>query len=251
MSYFNLTFCGLKDLLLFRGKNVCIYHILDSCKFGAARCVYSHSNEALPKRGWWNSSKKIAKVKEVLEVAEWNAKEQRRVEMVRWRTYVKGIRGEVRTHRALEKQKTKEKVEQPSRVADIDEKHVRSKAVMPVDALEKKDDLKEGYEATGEIRGVQPDGKDTTTLAGAPMNSTTTSTKTTARREEKKKVIEPQGDQKKAEGGDASTTPTPSSKKGPQRYHNHRRRNPRSKVASSNHSSSAMAATRAKPGGHL
>jgi hypothetical protein len=232
----------LKCYCLFRGKNVCIYHILDSCKFGAARCVYSHSNEALPKRGWWNSSKKVAKVKEVLEIAERNAKEQRQVETVRWRTYVKEMRGEVRTRRASEKQKTKG-VKQPPRAADIDKKHVGSKA----DTSEKKDglNLKEGDEAAGEITGVQPEGENTgqTTLAGALVNSTTSSTKTKARREGKKKVIERQGDLKKTEGAniDASTTPTiPSAKKGPSRYH-HRRRNPRSKAASSSHSSAEMA----------
>lgn len=242
----------LKCFPLFRGKNVCIYHILGSCKFGDTRCVYSHSYEALPKRGWWNSSEKVVKVKEVLEVAERNAKEQRQMEMVRWRTYVKETRGEVRT-RASEKQKSKEKVEQPHRVADIDKMHAGSRAAMPGYASEKKGDLKKGDEATGEIRGVQPDGK-VTTLAGAPVNSTTAVTKAIARREGKKKVIGPQGGhQKKTEGGANRDASTPSTKNGPQRYHHHRRRNPKSKAASSDLSRAAMAggegSTHTKAGG--
>lgn len=64
-------------LTINRGKNVCIYHLLDSCKFGRPKCVYSHSKDALPKRGWWNSPEKTAKVKAVLEVAETNAREAR------------------------------------------------------------------------------------------------------------------------------------------------------------------------------
>src|SRR5258708_17640242 len=205
-------------LSFFRGKNVCIYDILGSCKFGAARCVYSHSNEALPKRGWWNSSEKVVKVKGVLEVAERNAKEQRQTEIVRWRTYVKEMRGEVRTRRASEKQKSKEKVEQHHRVADI---HAVSRAAMPEDASEEKDRLKKGDEATGEIRGVQPGGKVTgkTTLAGAPVNPTIAVTKTI---EGKKKVIGPQGGhRKKTEGGANRDAYTPSTRKGPQGYHHH------------------------------
>ncbi|KAF4622452.1 hypothetical protein D9613_009592 [Agrocybe pediades] len=74
------------------GKNVCIYHLLDSCKFGATKCIYSHSKDALPKRGWWTSPEQIAKVKSVMEVAEKNNREQRQLENERWRAHLKAMK---------------------------------------------------------------------------------------------------------------------------------------------------------------
>ncbi|KAJ3484130.1 hypothetical protein NLJ89_g12007 [Agrocybe chaxingu] len=65
------------------GRNVCIYFLLDNCKFGAAKCVYSHSRAALKEHGWWSDPEKIAKVKAVLEVAEKQAREQRHLEQER------------------------------------------------------------------------------------------------------------------------------------------------------------------------
>ncbi|EIW74040.1 TPR-like protein [Coniophora puteana RWD-64-598 SS2] len=35
------------------GKNVCIYFLLGKCKFGAEKCIYSHTKAYLPD-GWWN-----------------------------------------------------------------------------------------------------------------------------------------------------------------------------------------------------
>jgi hypothetical protein len=235
--------------LLFRGKNVCIYHILDSCKFGAARCVYSHSSGALPKRGWWNSPEKVAKVKEVLDVAEKNAKEQRQVETVRWRAYVKEMRGEVRNRRALEKQKAKE---QPPMDTDADKKKVGAKARKMSADSKKEDGTKKGVEEATEQsvvgKGVKPEEKNTgqTAIPGVPPNSTTAK-KGKARRGGKTRVVEPGGaHQKKTEGGanrdasdDAVTSP-PSVKKGLQSYHHHRRRNPRTEAAAGNHSSASM-----------
>ncbi|KAH9474981.1 hypothetical protein JR316_0012080 [Psilocybe cubensis] len=74
------------------GKNVCIYFLLDSCKFGPAKCIYSHSKVALPKHGWWTSPEQIAKVKSVLEVAEQKSREQRQLENERWKAYVKAMK---------------------------------------------------------------------------------------------------------------------------------------------------------------
>ncbi|KAF9533853.1 hypothetical protein CPB83DRAFT_844632 [Crepidotus variabilis] len=74
------------------GKNVCIYHLLDSCKFGRSKCVYSHNKDALPKRGWWNSPEKTAKVKAVLDVAETNARVARQHEALKWKAQVKEMR---------------------------------------------------------------------------------------------------------------------------------------------------------------
>jgi uncharacterized Fe-S cluster protein YjdI len=59
------------------GRNVCTYFLIDTCKFGEAKCVYSHSRQFLPKRGWWTDPEKTAKVKGIVELAEKTAKEQR------------------------------------------------------------------------------------------------------------------------------------------------------------------------------
>lgn len=61
------------------------------CKFGASKCIYSHSKAALPqsKSGWWTSEEKIAKVKAVIELAEKNAREQRALEKERWKEYMR------------------------------------------------------------------------------------------------------------------------------------------------------------------
>ncbi|KAJ6583299.1 hypothetical protein B0H10DRAFT_1890149 [Mycena sp. CBHHK59/15] len=60
------------------GKNVCLYHILGACKFGDAKCIYSHSKDCLPTaHGWWNDAKKIAEVKTHMETARAKSREQR------------------------------------------------------------------------------------------------------------------------------------------------------------------------------
>jgi hypothetical protein len=75
-----------------RGKNVCTYFLLGQCKFGPAKCIYSHSKEALPKVGWWTSEEQIAKVKSVLEVAEKKTREQRQLETERWKARIKNLK---------------------------------------------------------------------------------------------------------------------------------------------------------------
>ncbi|KAF8876346.1 hypothetical protein BD779DRAFT_167670 [Infundibulicybe gibba] len=62
------------------GQNVCLYYLLGSCKFGDAKCIYSHNKDCLPKRGWWADVEQTAKVKAVLELAEQQAREQRALE---------------------------------------------------------------------------------------------------------------------------------------------------------------------------
>ncbi|KAF6760447.1 hypothetical protein DFP72DRAFT_959740 [Ephemerocybe angulata] len=59
------------------GRNVCTYFLLDTCKFGAAKCVYSHSRSFLPKHGWWTSEEATAKVKSIVELSERTMKERR------------------------------------------------------------------------------------------------------------------------------------------------------------------------------
>ncbi|KAG6916896.1 hypothetical protein DXG01_004729 [Tephrocybe rancida] len=46
------------------GRNVCINHLIDKCKFGEAKCVYSHDKTFLP-YGWWNNPTTIATLKEL------------------------------------------------------------------------------------------------------------------------------------------------------------------------------------------
>ncbi|KAF9481495.1 hypothetical protein BDN70DRAFT_876288 [Pholiota conissans] len=75
------------------GRNVCTYFLLDSCKFGAAKCIYSHSKDALPKHGWWTTPEQIAKAKEMMAVAEQKNREQRQLEAERWKAYVKATKG--------------------------------------------------------------------------------------------------------------------------------------------------------------
>ncbi|TFK34378.1 hypothetical protein BDQ12DRAFT_636513 [Crucibulum laeve] len=62
------------------GKNVCLYLLLSSCKFGTSKCVYSHDKSCLPKRGWWTSEKEVEKVKKVLEMAEKSKRDMRAAE---------------------------------------------------------------------------------------------------------------------------------------------------------------------------
>lgn len=54
------------------GRNVCTYHLLSICKFGLAKCVYSHCTLYLPDHpgAWWTSREGVEKVKKVVEMAE-------------------------------------------------------------------------------------------------------------------------------------------------------------------------------------
>lgn len=36
------------------GQNVCLHFLLDDCRFGAEKCIYSHSRADLPPNGWWD-----------------------------------------------------------------------------------------------------------------------------------------------------------------------------------------------------
>ena len=37
----------------YSGRNVCLYYLMGSCKFGNVKCTYSHSKDFLGKDGWW------------------------------------------------------------------------------------------------------------------------------------------------------------------------------------------------------
>ncbi|KDQ59515.1 hypothetical protein JAAARDRAFT_56530 [Jaapia argillacea MUCL 33604] len=46
---------SVRDLL---GKNVCLYYLFGTCKFGDSKCIYSHTKTYLPPGGWWESKEK-------------------------------------------------------------------------------------------------------------------------------------------------------------------------------------------------
>jgi hypothetical protein len=70
---------------------VCIYFLLNQCKFGKAKCIYSHKKEALP------SEEQVAKVKSVLEVAEKKTHEQWQLETERWKAHIRALKAAGRT----------------------------------------------------------------------------------------------------------------------------------------------------------
>ncbi|KAG5721401.1 RNA polymerase II-associated protein 3 [Termitomyces sp. T112] len=51
------------------GRNVCLYSLFDSCKFGEAKCVYSHDKTFLP-HGWWSHPEYVTLIKEKLDTRE-------------------------------------------------------------------------------------------------------------------------------------------------------------------------------------
>ncbi|KAG5340650.1 hypothetical protein C0989_000905 [Termitomyces sp. Mn162] len=94
------------------GKNVCLYYLLSSCKFGDLKCIYSHSKDALPStHGWWNDPKQVKRVKEVLELAEQKAKEKRVKGVRAQRTDAKKarVKGQGRGKRDISNSKPKER----------------------------------------------------------------------------------------------------------------------------------------------
>ncbi|KAJ3571219.1 hypothetical protein NP233_g3887 [Leucocoprinus birnbaumii] len=62
------------------GRNVCVYLLLGSCRY-QDRCVYSHSKDWLStSKGWWNSSAQTDRMRNLVSLAEKNAKEQRELD---------------------------------------------------------------------------------------------------------------------------------------------------------------------------
>ena len=47
------------------GRNVCMYFLLEGCKFGRSVCVYSHDKTYLPSGRWWNDMGKLALIKQI------------------------------------------------------------------------------------------------------------------------------------------------------------------------------------------
>ena len=44
--------------MLASGRNMCMYFLLGSCKFGSSACVYSHDKTYLPPGRWWEDEEK-------------------------------------------------------------------------------------------------------------------------------------------------------------------------------------------------
>ncbi|KAF8152602.1 hypothetical protein B0H34DRAFT_726777 [Crassisporium funariophilum] len=74
------------------GKNVCIYFLFGTCKFGADKCIYSHLRDALPERGWWATPENTAQVKAVFDTTEKHAREARQKEFEQMKAYLKELR---------------------------------------------------------------------------------------------------------------------------------------------------------------
>ncbi|KAJ7615529.1 hypothetical protein FB45DRAFT_935917 [Roridomyces roridus] len=61
------------------GKNVCLYLLLDACKFGD-KCIYSHDRSYLPtntKAAWWEDEARVAEMRERIDKVKEEAKEKR------------------------------------------------------------------------------------------------------------------------------------------------------------------------------
>lgn len=57
-------FCcrDLTDLHACSGKNVCLFYLIGSCRFGDAKCNYSHTKDYLPEHGFWSDREELRKV---------------------------------------------------------------------------------------------------------------------------------------------------------------------------------------------
>ncbi|KAK0458618.1 uncharacterized protein EV420DRAFT_1543418 [Desarmillaria tabescens] len=50
------------------GKNVCLFFLLGICKFGDAKCIYSHTKLYLPENGFWNDEEAISILSYIYEM---------------------------------------------------------------------------------------------------------------------------------------------------------------------------------------
>lgn len=54
-----------------------MFYLLEMCKFGPARCLYSHTKAYLPSRGWWNNPEQVIGAKYFAKLIEEERKDQR------------------------------------------------------------------------------------------------------------------------------------------------------------------------------
>ncbi|CDO78199.1 hypothetical protein BN946_scf184770.g2 [Trametes cinnabarina] len=46
------------------GRNVCIYWLLGTCRYGDERCIYAHDDTYLPKAGWWTNTRRLDRLRQ-------------------------------------------------------------------------------------------------------------------------------------------------------------------------------------------
>ncbi|TFK23386.1 hypothetical protein FA15DRAFT_670569 [Coprinopsis marcescibilis] len=115
------------------GHNVCIYFLLETCKFGETKCVYSHTKDYLPSRGWWSDPEKTQKIKGIIELTEKTAKEQRALtQLLRKQQSKAGLaKLKGRSSRAPETATAKENGEEQGNDADSEAKERKTKGKRP------------------------------------------------------------------------------------------------------------------------
>ncbi|KAI9065683.1 TPR-like protein [Trametes sanguinea] len=45
------------------GRNVCVYWLLGTCRYGDERCIYAHDRTYLPKEGWWTNTRRVDRMR--------------------------------------------------------------------------------------------------------------------------------------------------------------------------------------------
>ncbi|SJL04759.1 uncharacterized protein ARMOST_08129 [Armillaria ostoyae] len=60
------------------GKNVCLYFLLGNCKFGDAKCIYSHTRLYLRENGFWNDEEATAVLRYIYEMKTEEERMERR-----------------------------------------------------------------------------------------------------------------------------------------------------------------------------
>ncbi|KAG7453095.1 uncharacterized protein BT62DRAFT_959370 [Guyanagaster necrorhizus] len=61
------------------GKNVCLYFLLGNCKFGDAKCIYSHTRLYLREDGFWNYEEATAVLRYIYEIKTEEERMERRL----------------------------------------------------------------------------------------------------------------------------------------------------------------------------
>ena len=72
------------------GRNVCLYYLLGSCKFGGFKCVYSHSKRFLPEVGWWTTEEGRQNCRDNMEIEKEGRREMRAFNQLLGRSYNTG-----------------------------------------------------------------------------------------------------------------------------------------------------------------
>ncbi|KAK0227915.1 hypothetical protein IW262DRAFT_1347813 [Armillaria fumosa] len=73
------------------GKNVCLHFLLGNCRFGDAKCIYSHTMFYLREDGFWNDEEAIAVLRYIYELKTEEERMERRLMRNAFRTIPRGI----------------------------------------------------------------------------------------------------------------------------------------------------------------